>query len=59
MKVKEVDALGTAELSNTNAAYVGALDGNIQDLLDQPRLIAKLWLRSIMLTVERQKYLVT
>ena len=30
VKVKEVDALGTTELSNTNAAYVGALDGNIQ-----------------------------
>ena len=24
--VKEVDVLGTTELSNTNAAYVGALD---------------------------------
>ena len=32
VKVKEVDALGTAELSNTNAAYIGALDGNIQGL---------------------------
>jgi len=27
--LKEVDTLGTAELAHTNAAYIGALDGNV------------------------------
>ncbi|MBW0166182.1 MAG: cadherin-like domain-containing protein, partial [Vulcanococcus sp.] len=29
ISITEVDTLGTAELSNTNAAYIGALDGSI------------------------------
>ena len=61
VKVKEVDALGTTELSNTNAAYVGALDGNIQGLKGSTFSVdSKTMVFTFNnVTEEQQRYLVT